>query len=448
MNIMGTILWMPCAIYTLHTMELILTVFAALLSGFLMKLLTDQFRNGSKKTESDELQTELETLQNRFSAEMLRKEEAEKLLQDEVKAADMRNVELQVQYAKALHFVEQLKAGTAPDMHELETDDGRQILHNLQDKIAKQERSLLELEQQLHQANKSKDELSVLYRQLVDAEVDERSLIEKIQKEKEELALQLKQQAKEKEALQTNYESSLQASANELKQAQEQLSFLKQKDEQQTQLEDELQQLRERVGELQLQQQETVSADMTVQKAGISTIRTKAGEVATTIEQFRDHLTTILRDSYSYEQLLASNERLQSSIQKLQDEKRMAEEQLQLLQQLQEEKAKLEEQSKSSLAEWQAKEQSWLNQILAFESSIVKLKEEISAKEIILQDLISAKQDMQATIDELSGKLDEKERQSREMLSVVKDIESRFAHFYMSNGEASVINENGEMQYR
>ncbi len=441
---MDTILLMPCAIYTLHTMELILTVFAALLSGFLLKLLFDQFRNGSKTSESDEL----ELLQNRFSAEMLRKEEAEKLLQDEVKAADMRNVELQVQYAKALHFVEQLKAGTAPDMHELETDDGRQILHNLQDKIAKQERNLLELEQQLQQANKSKDELSVLYRQLVDAEVDERTSLEKIQKEKEELALQLKQQAKEKEALQMNYESSLQASANELNQVQEQLSLFKQKDEQQGRLQDELEQLRQRVKELQLQQQETVSADMSVQKAGISTIRTKAGEVATTIEQFRDHLTTILRDSYSYEQLLASNERLQSSMQKLQDEKYLAEEQLQLLQQLQKEKAILEEQSKSSVAEWQAKEQSWLNQILAFESSILHLKEEIAAKESIREELLRAKEEMKATIDELYCKLDEKERQSKEMLRVVKDIESRFALFYSNNHEAPVIDETGEMQYR
>ena len=188
---MGTILWMPCAIYTLHTMELILTVFAALLSGFLMKLLTDQFRNGSKKTESDELQTELETLQNRFSAEMLRKEEAEKLLQDEVKAADMRNVELQVQYAKALHFVEQLRAGATVESHELETEDGRQILHNLQDKIARQERSLLELEQQLQQANRSNDELTALYQHAANAEVDLKAAAEKKQNEIEEIALQL-----------------------------------------------------------------------------------------------------------------------------------------------------------------------------------------------------------------------------------------------------------------
>lgn len=155
---MDAILLMPCAIYTLHTMELILTVFAALLSGFLMKLLIDQFRNESKTSDSDEL----EILQNRFSAEMLRKDEAEKLLQDEVKAADMRNVDLQVQYAKALHFVEQLRAGTSVESHELETEACRQILHNLQDKIARQERNLLELEQQLQQAIRSKEELAKL----------------------------------------------------------------------------------------------------------------------------------------------------------------------------------------------------------------------------------------------------------------------------------------------
>ncbi len=439
---------MPCAIYTLHTMELILTVFAALLSGFLMKLLVDQFRNGSKTTITDELQTELETLQNRFSAEMLRKEEAEKLLQEEVKAADMRNVELQVQYAKALHFIEQLRAGATADVEELETEDGRQILHNLQEKIAKQERSLLELEQQLVQANKSKEELSGLYQQLLDADVEGRSVADHMKSENSELLLQLKQLTAEKDALQSQYELGLQTATAELKQVQEQLNFFKQKEQQQLQLEDEVQRLRQQVNELQLQQQENTSTEMSMQKAGITAIRTKAGEVASSIEQFRDHLTTILRDSYSYEQLLASNERLQVSIQKLQEEKRTAEEQLLLLQQLQDEKAKLEEQSQNSLAEFKEKEQSWLNQLLAFESGIVKLKEEIAAKEELLNDLTSAKQDMQATIDELTKKLEEKERQSGEMLRVVKDIESRFADLYMNSGEPAVIDEKGEMQYR
>ena len=445
---MGTILWMPCAIYALHTMELILTVFAALLSGFLMKLLFDQFRNGLKASESDELQTELELLQNRFSAEVLRKEEAEKLLKDEVKAADMRNVELQVQYAKALHFVEQLRTGTSVENHELETEDGRQILHNLQDKIARQERSLLELEQQLQQANRSNEELSVLHQQVTDAGAEIKVTAEQNQNEHEKMVLQLKQQLQEKEQLQQQYEASLLVSTNELKQAREQLVLLHQKNEEQTRIEDDLQRLRERVNELQQQEQVSIAVDMNIQKEGITTIRTKAGEVATTIEQFRDHLTTILRDSYSYEQLLASNERLQSSMQKLQDEKYLAEEQLQLLQQLQKEKAILEEQSKSSVAEWQAKEQSWLNQILAFESSILHLKEEIAAKESIREELLRAKEEMKATIDELYCKLDEKERQSKEMLRVVKDIESRFALFYSNNHEAPVIDETGEMQYR
>jgi hypothetical protein len=446
---MGTILWMmPCAIYTLHTMELILTVFAALLSGFLMKLLVDQFRSGSKTAISDELQTELETLQNRFSAEMLRKEEEAKLLQDEVKAADMRNVELQVQYAKALHFIEQLRAGATADGQEPETEDGRQILHNLQEKIAKQERSLLELEQQLVQANQSKEELTDLYQQLLTADGEEKSAIDKIRTENSDFLLQLRILAAEKEELQTQHQVGLQTAAAELKQLQEELNLFKQKEQQQLQLDEEVQRLRQQLNELQLAQQENAGTEMSMQKAGITAIRTKAGEVASSIEQFRDHLTTILRDSYSYEQLLASNERLQASIQKLQEEKREADEQLHLLQQLQEEKAKLEEQSQNNLAEFKEKEQNWLNQLLTFESSIVKLKEEIAAKEELLNDLDGAKKEMEISIDELTKKLEEKERQSSEMLRVVKDIESRFAHLYMNAGEQAVIDETGEMQYR
>ena len=273
---MGTILWMPCAIYTLHTMELILTVFAALLSGFLMKLLTDQFRNGSKKTESDELQTELETLQNRFSAEMLRKEEAEKLLQDEVKAADMRNVELQVQYAKALHFVEQLRTGTSVENHELETEDGRQILHNLQDKIARQERNLLELEQQLQQANRSNEELMALHQQATNAGAEIKITAEQYQNEKEEMALQLRQQLQEKDQLQQQYEAGLLASTNELRQAKEQLVLLQQKNEEQKSLEDELQRLRERVKELQ-QQEQSLTAKLAQQPFGADLAAAVAG---------------------------------------------------------------------------------------------------------------------------------------------------------------------------
>jgi hypothetical protein len=139
----------PGAIYSLNTPELFLTILLALATGYLAKLFFDKYSSRSGINETEELQFELETLQNKFSSEILRKEEAELMLQDELKAAEKRHMELQVQYAKALTHIEQLRQGNVTDGDDVETEAGQQILQNLQDKIARQERSLLELEQQL-----------------------------------------------------------------------------------------------------------------------------------------------------------------------------------------------------------------------------------------------------------------------------------------------------------
>ena len=135
---MSLFLLLTGSIFILHTTELLLTIAGALLSGYLLKLLLDKFWFNSKKDETDELETELVTLQGRFSAEMIKKEAVSKLLQEDVKAAEKKNFDLQIQYAKALNHIEKIKINWHGDDDEIQfdTDDaGNRILLNLQEKI-------------------------------------------------------------------------------------------------------------------------------------------------------------------------------------------------------------------------------------------------------------------------------------------------------------------------
>lgn len=440
---MGITLFVPAAIYSLHTTELILTVFAALLTGFLLKMLMGQWRKGAQKNESQELQTELETLQHRFSAEMIRKEEVEKVLEEEIKAGEMRNVELQVQYAKALHFVEMLRSGNGENGdHELETTAGQQILHNLQDKITRQERQLLELEQQLGQAVQSRDSINSSYQELYNNGEEFNIHVKKIEAEKNELNWQLQQLRRENTALQERYESDLQTLKHDLSVRQEQLLELEQKSEAQINNESTLQQL---INELQTQQKNTNTDELSLQKEGIATIQSSAGVVASSIDQFRDHLTNILRDAYSYEQLLVSHERLQESIQKLQEEMRLNEAQLK---QLQSEKAELEKQYNHKSEEWKSKEESRLNQTMLLESTLLHLREELTNRENQMEELQVDKNNMETTFAELQQKYAEKERMAREMMTVARDMERKFAHFYKTSNGETLHQEREEIQLR
>jgi chromosome segregation ATPase len=439
---MGITLFVPAAIYSLHTTELILTVFAGVLTGFLLKLLVDQWRKGEQKNESQELQTELETLQQRLSTEMIRKEEVEKGLEEEIKAAEMRNVDLQVQYAKALRFVEQLRSGNAVDTDELETEAGQQILLNLQDKIARQERSLLELEQQLDRANQSKDTLAESYRELVNTGNDLNIRTEKIQLEKDEFELQLRQQIQERDELEKQYERKVEALKQYLLQQQQKRILLEEKINAKNSTEESLRQV---IHVLQTQQQANNLDELRLQKAEIQTIRTTATEVASGFEQFRDQLTNILRDTYSYEQLLLSHEGLQHSIQVLRKDMHSNEEQLK---QLHTEKAELEQQLTSKSEEWIMREESTLNQTMLLESSLLQLREELTNREKQLDELQADKSMMESTLAELQQKYEEKERMARDMMTVARDMESRFAHFYKTSNGETLRQEREEIQLR
>lgn len=435
----------PGTIYSLNTPELLLTILLALATGYLAKLLFDKYRSKSGTNETEELQLELETLQNKFSSEILRKEEAELMLHDELKAAEKRHMELQVQYAKALTHIEQLRQGNVTDDDDVETEAGQQILQNLQDKIARQERSLLELEQQLRNTEQEKLNAKDAYEQLKENSSSKESLLEQFQQDKQKFEVQLHDQLAEAERLKEKFGVELSEARSQVEQLQQQV-LLSKTTEREKSLEDEVERLKQQLNAVEATK--NINEDILVQKAGITATRIHATQVAEKVEEFRDHLTAILRDTYSYEQLLVSNERLNENIARLQQEKRMVEEDIVELQQLAEEKKELEEQFRAANSSLEQKETEWKERSQAFESSLTLLGKQLHEKEQTIAELIREKDELSLQIELLQHKLDEREQLSKEMIMAMKDIETRFAHFNHVTTEAAVVNGEGEMQYR
>jgi hypothetical protein len=442
---MMTFFVIPGTIYSLNTPELFITILVALATGYAAKLLFDKYRSRSGTNETEELQLELETLQNKFSSEILRKEEAELMLQDELKAAEKRHMELQVQYAKALTHIEQLRKGNVTDADDVETEAGQQILQNLQDKIARQERSLLELEQQLRNTEQEKLNVKEAYEQLRENSSSKESLVEQFHQDKLKFEEQLQEQLSEAERLKEQFGVELSEARLQVEKLQQQVLLAKTTEREQA-LENEIELLKQQLNTLEATK--NVNEDILVQKAGITATRIHATQVAEKVEEFRDHLTAILRDTYSYEQLLASNERLNENITRLQQEKRMVEEDIVELQKIAKEKQELEEQFQLVNSSLEQKEAEWKERSQAFESSLTLLSKQVHEKEQSIAEFIREKEELSLQIEMLQHKLDEREQLSKEMIMAMKDIETRFGHFNHATTEAAIVNGNGEMQYR
>ncbi|MEJ8844377.1 hypothetical protein WG954_18430 [Lacibacter sp. H375] len=435
----------PGTIYSLNTPELFLTILLALATGYVSKLLFDKYSLKSGSNETEELQLELETLQNKFSSEILRKEEAELMLQDELKAAEKRHMELQVQYAKALTHIEQLRQGNVVEGDDVETEAGQQILQNLQDKIARQERSLLELEQQLRNTEQEKLHVNEAYEQLRENHSSKELMVEQFNHDKIKFEEQLQEQLAEAEKLKKQFGIELSEARLQVEQLQQQVLLAK-TTEREKSLEDEIERLKQQLNAV--EGTKNISEDILVQKAGITATRIHATQVAEKVEEFRDHLTAILRDTYSYEQLLASNERLNENITRLQQEKRMVEEDILELQQIAKEKQDLEEQFRSVHSSLEQKETEWKERSQAFESSLRLLDKQVHEKEQTIAEFIRERDELSLQIELLQHKLDEREQLSKEMILAMKDIETRFGHFNHATAEAAIVNGEGEMQYR
>lgn len=442
---MNTFVMIPGAIYSLHSFELFLIIVAAIALGYAGKLLWDKYRFSSGTNASEELQLKLETLQNKFSSEILRKEEAEVLLHDELKAAEKRHMELQVQYAKALTHIEQLRQGKQTDTDDVQTEAGHQILQNLQDKITRQERSLLELEQQLLHTEKEKLRVNEAYEQLKENNNSKESLVEQFEQDKLNYEEQLREQLAEAEKLKIRFAVELSEAKFQVEKLQQQVVLAETTEREQV-LEEEIKYLKEQLNNV--EDTKKLNEDILEQKAGITATRIHATQVAEKVEEFRDHLTAILRDTYSYEQLLASNERLNENIARLQTEKRMAEEEILELQQVAREKLKLQEQVELVNSSLEQKKTAWKEKLQEFEYSMAELSKQVQEKEHTIAQFIREREELSLQIELLQHKLDEREQLSKEMILAMKDIEKRFALFNHVTTESAVVTGEGEMQYR
>jgi hypothetical protein len=145
--------WLFASLFTLRSGELIILIAAATFAGYLVKLILDTFFK-KKKSDSDLLELELESLQQTYNAQMVQKQEAMKILQNQVQAAEQKNFELQVEYAKALHHIEELKVNGAL-VNDAETPDYKEmsagILNTLKEKLNEQDNLTRELQLQIEQ---------------------------------------------------------------------------------------------------------------------------------------------------------------------------------------------------------------------------------------------------------------------------------------------------------
>ncbi len=373
---MSNLFILPGSIFTFSTNELMVVFAGALLSGFLLKSFFDKVWPRAKKGNAEQMELELETLQSKFSAEIIKKEEEAKSFQEEMKQSEKKNFDLQLQYAKALNHIENMKSGLQDDEWDSENNinvTANQVLLNLHNKISQQEENLLHLEQRLAQTEQQRLDTDLLYQQELVAFSDYKKLIEEQQKEEELIVAKLQKQLREKEDQAKIYEDKIRAfDENKTEE------FLKQ----------EILQLQNKLNS---QSEEYTAAATISQKEEIAIIRTKAEEVSASIEGFRDHLTGIFRDAYSYEQLLSSNERLNQTINQVQQEKQMAEE---------------------LLIAFQQQHQTVLTAEAEQKEFIETLRQQIAEKSNAMGELQQIRDELQVSVNELTMKLSEKHTKS------------------------------------
>ena len=70
---MSNLFILPGSIFTFSTNELMVVFAGALLSGFLLKSFFDKVWPRAKKGNAEQMELELETLQSKFSAEIIKK---------------------------------------------------------------------------------------------------------------------------------------------------------------------------------------------------------------------------------------------------------------------------------------------------------------------------------------------------------------------------------------
>jgi hypothetical protein len=444
---------LPITVFSLQTGELLLTLAVAFFTGYILKILADKFLFKPKADGAEELENEIEELREKYSAQMFKKEEDVKLLQDEVKAAEKKNLDLKIEYAKAINHIEKLKAGPQGSEEEVLSSTGNihnEVLLSLKEKIVKQEENIERLQNKLTNAENEQKALQLKYEQQTAALEVYKNNSEKEQNEIAGSVTRLSNEVKEKEELLQEQEQTIESANKTIEQLQQQLSIAQntgreEADAETYRLKQEIQQLETRL---------KLADESVGTQAGIDTIRSEAEHITLSIETFKQHLSAALENTYSYEQLLNKNEKLNGVIDQLLTEKQNAENNLQSFKlQLQEEKEGLAEQLRQYDAEIKQTQELLSKTINESKYKEEQLQKQLGLKDKELQDIIHEKNNLQLNLTDSIQKLEEKEKVTKQMIDIVKDFESRILQINPDGNPAkqepaAVVLEDGSMQYR
>lgn len=449
---------------TLSTLQLLFFGIAGITAGFLLKFIIEKFFLKSKadKDIENEYQTNIDALQNKFSAEIIKKEEETKLLQEELKDAEEKNYNVQLQYSKVLKQIESQKQYPAPAYST--ADQGNvyeEILDTLNERIALQEKTINDLQQHSQDINDARNSNSYNSNNNEDNEILLKELQNKIgllqaEKEKSMLdadALIAAHNTAKDELLQTT-----QSHKEALYKIE--IAFTEKLANAETKAE----QYRQQTEELRNNMYsgvETFKNSHRESSENIKNIRSDVERMNDVINNFKEHLSTTLETSYPYEQAISENEALKEKLLALHDDKiKMDENTCEQLNKINEEKNELEikcaEMTREMLHAQRLVEQLEDERNTAF----LSLQEVSKEKETALYDLEMTIGKLRKNIEILQTDLQQKdnflqevsarESKYKEMFYAVKDLESQFLSLYpqldKTEEETFIVNNNGQIR--
>ncbi|MBS4064007.1 MAG: hypothetical protein KGZ74_05580 [Chitinophagaceae bacterium] len=414
--------WVYAGIFTLGMGEIIALIAASCIAGYLLKLLFDTFFKKDENS-TEFLELELEGLQEKFNALMVQKQEEVKSLKEEIKAAEQKNFDLQVEYAKALQHIETIKNnGSVTDESLASVSLGADLLESLKERVAQQEQATARLQQQLEQKEAE-------YLQLIkerDHTISDLTIYktntEQARRELEANLTQLQQQLEAKENLLQERENVLHEMDEQLKTATQQLEENRHANDHESAAENaklkaEIEQLHHKLN---------MAQPSVTEKATIEAIRTEAGQVSAVMEHFKHYLADTMHKTTELEHLLDKNEKLNLVIDQLLDEKQHLQQELlntdhkmQTLQQQIEEQNAAHDKKTQQLQQQLSVVQDGLN------ATIHQLREELHHSALLTQTLETEKRQLADQLLQIQQQADEKEQFMLQMIETLKEFEMR-----------------------
>ncbi len=448
---------------TLGTPQLLLFGIAGLAAGYLLKLVIEKYflKSKDERQIAQQFQENIDALQNKFSAEIIKKEEETRQLQDELKDADDKNYNIQLQYSKALKQIESHREsapqGSAAGAYQ--QDQGtvyEDILQTLHERIAIQETTIQQLREETVLAENSssgynngavnnlpeelQQQISVLLAENEQAKQDAGMLKEQHNALQEKLLHTGRTHEEEIAALQTVF-------ANKLADAEARAEQYK------LQTED----LRNNMYAL----DENVKNSSNGGVENIKILRSDVERMNDVINNFKEHLSSTLETSYPYEQAIAENETLKEKLRILHEDKIKMDENIsgELLS-IKTEKTELEAKCADMTQEMMHAQR--LVEQLEDErnTAVLSLQALSKEKENALHELELTTNKLRKNIELLHEDLHQKENflqevsaregKYKEMFYAVKDLESQFLSLYPQldkTEEATfTVNNNGQIR--